>query len=155
MLLVICDYFLLHYFSLEKESKCKFSCQSPHPSVTLLIAEFSINVMQRIKWIFQQSLMQTWKKIRKTCRPALLLLTHDFVIQTFCMLSKVAHVCKITKKKLPQICGTEKLSCHNMLCSNEIIFINFQYRVSGTNLFNRSFHLSPQPKVLVSALQIQ
>lgn len=83
-------------------------------------------------------------KISKTCRPVLFLLSHDFMIWPLCILSKAAHACMITKKKLHKLWGTENLSCHNMLCSNENVFTSFQCRVCGIKLLNRYFHLIQQ-----------
>lgn len=67
LLLIICDYFLLHYLSSERGNKCKIFCQNATLVLTLLTPAFSINVMQYVMWIFQQNSRQTFFLIATKC----------------------------------------------------------------------------------------
>lgn len=88
--------FLLHYFSLERGNKCKICHQNSPFIFTLLIPDFSINVMHYAMWIFNRAehrLFLNWKM----CLSVFLLLTVALPLFLWCehdrFCKNTVHVC--------------------------------------------------------------
>lgn len=90
--------FLLHYFSLERSNKCKICHQNSPFIFTLLIPDFSINVMHYAMWIFNRAehrLFLNWKKMFSSvfllltvALPLFLWCEHDWFCKNVCITYK-------------------------------------------------------------------
>lgn len=122
LLHIICDYFLLHYLSLERVNKCKISHQNSPSILTLFIPDFSIKAMHHVIRIFQhnwtQSFLFNWKKM---CLFAFLLLLHILCFCDMSMMDSVkyslcTHGIQRTSKKI--VGSLQKIAYQNMLPRN-------------------------------------